>query len=156
MWKSLQREIQNVSTFFVTESRLGREVPDNTWIYQKCLQTQQRWKRFFFQDQFSLILFTVQTTYFHPATRWRTCTTGSNTSAGWRMRSSSKNSSEHDMQYKMIVMIVYTQLYMQTCFPWFDWFDGRVIEERVRNQEWSGRVKDTREKMNKLYDENRC
>ena len=31
----------------------------------------------------------------------------------------------------------------------------RVIEERVRNQEWSGRVKDTREKMNKLYDENR-
>ena len=43
MWKSLQREIQNVSTFFVTESRLGWEVPDNTWIYQKCLQTQQRW-----------------------------------------------------------------------------------------------------------------
>ena len=109
-------------------------------------------------DQFSLILFSiVQTTYFHPATRWRTCTTGSSTSVGWRMRSSSKNSSEHDMQYKMIVMIVYTQLYMQTCFPcaWFDWFDGRVIEERVRNQEWSGRVKDTREKMNKLYDENR-
>merc|ERR1719412_895786 len=31
----------------------------------------------------------------------------------------------------------------------------KVIEERVRNQEWSGRVKDTREKMNKLYDENR-
>ena len=26
----------------------------------------------------------------------------------------------------------------------------------MRNQEWSGRVKDTREKMNKLYDENRC
>merc|ERR1712037_682172 len=26
---------------------------------------------------------------------------------------------------------------------------------RPRNQEWSGRVKDTREKMNKLYDENR-
>lgn len=25
----------------------------------------------------------------------------------------------------------------------------------MRNQEWSGRVKDTREKMNKLYDENR-
>ena len=38
-----------------------------------------------------------------------------------------------------------------------DWLNVvcRVIEERVRNQEWSGRVKDTREKMNKLYDENR-
>ena len=36
---------------------------------------------------------------------------------------------------------------------WIDYV--RVIEERVRNQEWSGRVKDTREKMNKLYDENR-
>lgn len=31
----------------------------------------------------------------------------------------------------------------------------RVIEERVRSQEWSGRVKDTKEKMNKLYEENR-
>jgi hypothetical protein len=30
-----------------------------------------------------------------------------------------------------------------------------VIEDRVRNQEWSGRVKDTREKMSKLYDENK-
>lgn len=31
----------------------------------------------------------------------------------------------------------------------------KVIEERVRNAEWSGRVKDTREKMSKLYDENK-
>merc|ERR1712013_412645 len=29
------------------------------------------------------------------------------------------------------------------------------LHDRVKNQEWSGRVKDTREKMNKLYDENR-
>jgi len=31
----------------------------------------------------------------------------------------------------------------------------KVIEERVRSQEWSGRVKDTREKMSRLYDENK-